>query len=190
MRAYGRLLRLAALALGLVSQGCILGPPPDLKDSERTRPFLYFRQVQPSPAEPIQIELPASGDPSPSMVGISIPFQSQDLGERVGAQLHLYGPDGYLDHLTGTLVPAADLGVLKTATLTWQPARRPPGCYLLRAILAHESSFNDEIIDGFVKQQHQDDSDTIYWVVDMYSTQQDTNELSDCPRVGVVGDVD
>jgi hypothetical protein len=182
----GQLPRWGTPVAALVSSSCLVAAPPDLEDPQQTRPFVYMLQVQPPTVEPIRIELPNMLSPKPSSVSFSIPFQSEDLGERVGAELHLYGGNGYVGRLTGTRVPASDFNTLRTANLTWRVEPQRLGCYRLVAILAHESSFNDEVTDGFVKDDLQDDSESINWLANFYDQQENADKLDNCPRVGDV----
>lgn len=143
-------------------------------------------RVQPPTVEPILIEFTSTG-PKPSRVNFSIPFQSEDLGERVVVEPHLYGENGYVGRLQGTRVPPSDFNTLRTANLSWDPSSvRVPGCYRLVAILAHESSFNDEVTDGFVKEDRQDDSESISWLANFYDQQENADKLENCPRIGDV----
>ena len=173
------------LLLALLANSCLIADPPDLQDPKQTRPSVHLLHVHPTLAEPINVAVPDSGDPEPSKIDFSIPFYSEDLGEEVGVQLHLYGKSGYIDNVMGTRVDGADLATPRVATLSWPLNRRPFGCYRVDAIIAHESSFNSKITDGFVKEERQNASEILSWLVNFHRKQEDTTMLNECPRVGL-----
>ncbi len=175
----------ATAIVALFANGCLVSDPPDLQDPKRTRPAVHLLNVKPTLAEPIDIAVPDVGPPEPLTVEFSIPFQSEDLGEDIGVQLHLYSASDYVDNVLGTVVAGADLETPRVATLVWPIVRRPLGCYRLDAIIAHDSSFNSKVTDGFVKEGQEENSEMLSWLVNFHSKQEDTTMLRDCPRVGL-----
>lgn len=177
-------MRVLPVASVLAASGCLMPSPPDLADPEQTRPYIHYLNVDPPLGDPIQVVFPsdALGDPPPP-VPILLPFQSEDLGEDVAANLHLYTPDGSRDIEDTQRTPASEFSTVRNMRLDWRPERSDLGCSRLTATLAHASSFGG---GGLVTPENMDDAEAVSWLVNVYVDGQDINKLSDCSRTGGV----
>lgn len=158
--------------------------PPDLADPEQTRPYIHYLNVDPPLGEPIQVVFPSDVNADrPPAIQILLPFQSEDLGEDVAANLHLYTPDNSRDIEDTQRTPASEFSTVRNMRLDWLPERSDVGCSRLTATLAHASSFGG---GGLVRPENLTDAEAVSWIVNVYIMGEDTTKLSDCPRIGDV----
>lgn len=184
MKTWTRALPFASV---LAANGCLMPPPPDLADPERTRPYVHYLNVDPPLGEPIQVAIQQNvPDPEPpAPIPILLPFQSEDLGEDVEGVLHLVRPNNSVkfEGDSGN-IPAGEFSTVRNARMDWDPSDRAPGCYRLVATLAHASSFGAQ---GVVREDRLDDAEAVSWLANVYDESVgNITKLDDCPRVGDV----
>jgi hypothetical protein len=136
---------------------------------------VHYRKVDPTPAEVLTIARPESGSETWE---VRIPFQSEDLGTPVQGKLVLFLEDGS-DVLDFDIIPAGTFDEERVASFSFQVDKRwQLGCHRLEATLVHVGD-----------EGSPDASETVTWLVHIYSLSDEPStsvSIGDCPRVGDV----
>lgn len=157
--------------------------PPDLEDPKQTRPFIVTRDVVPSLSQ--FYTMPLERNATATTLNITVPIQSEDLGEPVDVGVHL-------DLLTNRRFLTAARGI---EPRSFSDGPRDVkidvpisvyGCHYVTAIFAHESSFNKNPADGLVPKEFWSDSSTVIWTINVFDPAADPPTdpklLVDCPH--------
>jgi hypothetical protein len=133
--------RLARRSLGvgltmLVSSGCIVAEPPTLDAPQKTPPFLFLNEADPS--------ITAIKKVAPdTTVPISVPVRSEDAGDQLFGSLFVdFGSTNELSVDQG-LLPPSTLDEKRVISMNWRLRPTDAGCMQLTLLVTHLANLDE-----------------------------------------------
>jgi hypothetical protein len=165
--------KLLPLCLAPALSGCLIDDPPAYRAPQRTVPHINGLRAVPRLDE--MILYPVRGNP----ISFSVPFSSEDVGERVQGRLFM----DYVGSGSGLLVALSDVSAStldegeRTLKMAFTPLSNvEPGCHRLTLRVSHLNNWRDagDLYDP-------SDLDEAYWFAKIYVDPQDPTDLVECP---------
>lgn len=177
-------IRLGVLGL-IATTGCIVAPPPEYEEPQRTPPILDLYSAKPFPGAAISIDR-QDGATINDRVEFRVPLRSDDQGEWLLWVLYVDRTFNELPVFRADVPPSTLDDKDRYVEATWKAdATYSKGCHTLSIVIAHQSSWNR---DNLVWPELLDASDAAVgtWWVNLDPGLGDPYTLVRCPNRGEV----
>lgn len=163
---------LTLLAACAMMESCLIAPPPDFQDPTPQRPNVSMGLVVPAPWQTLIVE---RNGPA---VLLTVPFQVDDAGEKVIAQLWLnWGLAS--ERVLGQKSWEAQMDLNHQISWSWNPDLSvPEQCQQLTLVITHESNISDS---SPIKPIDPELTAFISWWLNVDADPMNPNTLVNCP---------
>ena len=146
----------------LLSTSCVVAPPPEHQEPEKTPPRLLLAQAEP-PISRI-VNLPIATEQS--VQEFAVPVQSEDAGDRlVGVLVAWYGEIEEANASSARVIEPANFDdPPRDMRVEWRYSEYEAGLYPLTLVVTHEANFD---LETFRPADDFDDVAIITWWVSL-----------------------
>ena len=178
------LARVSLLVSVMLSSGCLVADPPLYEEPPPTPPMFDLSEAEPPPGT-VRVIRRTGSNPETGL-DISVPFRSDDRGERVFAALHVdynvrFVPDSFTAVQSAFAASTLD-DQDRAITLRWPfgPDDPSPGCHTLTLLVSHENTWNEREFRPDVVLAENDRAMAVWWL-NFDPPEDDPYTLRDCP---------
>ncbi len=120
----------------VLCSGCLVDPPPDFEEPERTAPIMFLDRAVPALGQPLVLQRNTPGVP------FTVPVQSEDLGDELLASVWAnFGLEGETRIKLEPFRPGT-FDQVREIQFTLETNRLPRGCVPITLVLHHNENFD------------------------------------------------